>query len=268
MKAFVNGKQVSDGNLKDMSWTFAQIIERASYGVTLHPGEVIGSGTVGTGCFLELNGSKITDNQWLKPGDEIILEVDQLGKLVNTITHATCGTMSGTMNQTMSPALPGVTGPLTLFITGDQLVAGAPAGPSLSRVWMSRFVTVNLLNDESLSPEHLKRNPMGYVPVLEVPTREKTHFFIESTAIIEWLEELKPTPALLPKESFDRAKVRALCELINAGTQPIVNLTVNEKLTDDPEERKKWNAFWIRRGFNAFEKSIQDCKGEFALETH
>jgi len=89
MKCFVNGKQVSDGNLKDMSWTFAQIIERCSYGVMLHPGEVIGSGTVGTGCFLELNGSKITDNQWLKPGDEVVLEVDQLGKLVNKIAHAT-----------------------------------------------------------------------------------------------------------------------------------------------------------------------------------
>jgi fumarylacetoacetate (FAA) hydrolase len=88
MKAFVNGKQVSTGNLKDMSWTFAQIIERASYGVQLHAGEVIGSGTVGTGCFLELNGSKITDNQWLKPGDEVILEVDQLGKLVNKIVKA------------------------------------------------------------------------------------------------------------------------------------------------------------------------------------
>ena len=88
MKAFVNGKQVSDGNLKDMNWTFAQILERASYGVTLHPGEVIGSGTVGTGCFLELNGSKITDNQWLKPGDEMVLEVDQLGKLVNRIKAA------------------------------------------------------------------------------------------------------------------------------------------------------------------------------------
>lgn len=88
MKAFVNGKQVSDGNVKDMTWTFAQIIERASYGVTLRPGEVIGSGTVGTGCFLELNGSKITDNQWLKPGDEVILEVDQLGTLRNTIAQA------------------------------------------------------------------------------------------------------------------------------------------------------------------------------------
>jgi fumarylacetoacetate (FAA) hydrolase len=63
MTCTVNGKKVSDGNLKDMTWTFAQIVERASYGAELHSGEVIGSGTVGTGCFLELNGSKITDNQ-------------------------------------------------------------------------------------------------------------------------------------------------------------------------------------------------------------
>lgn len=85
MKGFVNGKQVSDGNLADMSWTFAQILERVSYGVTVYPGEVIGSGTVGTGCFLELNGSKITDNQWLQPGDKVVMEVDELGKLENTI---------------------------------------------------------------------------------------------------------------------------------------------------------------------------------------
>ncbi len=85
MKAFVNGKQLSQGNLKDMNWTFAQIIERASYGVTLYPGEVIGSGTVGTGCLLELNGSKITDNLWLKPGDQVTLEVEGLGQLENRI---------------------------------------------------------------------------------------------------------------------------------------------------------------------------------------
>src|SRR6476661_286939 len=53
----VNGVQVSEGNLGDMDWTFAEIIERASYGVDLYPGDIIGSGTVGTGCFLELNGT-------------------------------------------------------------------------------------------------------------------------------------------------------------------------------------------------------------------
>jgi fumarylacetoacetate (FAA) hydrolase len=85
MRAFVNGAQVSRGNVKDMNWTFAQILERASYGVTLYPGDVIGSGTCGTGCFLELNGSKITQNQWLKPGDVVALEIDGLGRLENTV---------------------------------------------------------------------------------------------------------------------------------------------------------------------------------------
>ncbi|MBS1910935.1 MAG: fumarylacetoacetate hydrolase family protein [Bacteroidetes bacterium] len=81
----VNGTEVSRGNLRDMTWTFAQILERASYGVTLYPGDVIGSGTVGTGCFLELNGSKITDNWWLKDGDVVECEIDLLGTLRNTV---------------------------------------------------------------------------------------------------------------------------------------------------------------------------------------
>jgi fumarylacetoacetate (FAA) hydrolase len=90
MKCRVNGAQVSEGNLSDMEWTFAEIIERASYGVQLYPGDIIGSGTVGTGCFLELNGTgKLNDpnyeEQWLKEGDEIEMEVEGLGVLKNTI---------------------------------------------------------------------------------------------------------------------------------------------------------------------------------------
>ena len=94
MKAFHNGKQVSFGNLKDMNWTFAQIIERASYGVELLPGDVIGSGTVGTGCYLELNGTRALEAKqkgeefkpvWLKGGDTIELEIEGLGKLKNKI---------------------------------------------------------------------------------------------------------------------------------------------------------------------------------------
>ena len=88
MRAFVNGKQLSSGNVKDMNWTFAEILARASYGVTLYPGDVIGSGTVGTGCLLELNGSKVTDNQWLEPGDQVALEIDGLGRLENTVVRA------------------------------------------------------------------------------------------------------------------------------------------------------------------------------------
>jgi fumarylacetoacetate (FAA) hydrolase len=90
MQCRVNGIQVSDGNLGDMDWTFAEIIERASYGVNLYPGDVIGSGTVGTGCFLELNGTgKLNDpnyaEQWLQPNDVVEMEIDGLGVLSNTI---------------------------------------------------------------------------------------------------------------------------------------------------------------------------------------
>lgn len=91
MTCTINGVQVSEGSLGDMDWTFAELIERASYGATLYPGDIIGSGTVGTGCFLELNGTgKLNDEnyaeQWLQEGDVVELEVEGLGKLVNTIT--------------------------------------------------------------------------------------------------------------------------------------------------------------------------------------
>lgn len=90
MKCFVNDVMVSSGNVKDMDWTFAEIIERCSYGVTLYPGDVIGSGTVGTGCFLELNGTgkRLDPNyqpQWLQNGDRVTMTIDALGVLENKI---------------------------------------------------------------------------------------------------------------------------------------------------------------------------------------
>jgi fumarylacetoacetate (FAA) hydrolase len=85
MRAFVNGRPLSRGNVRDMTWTFAQILERASYGVDLAPGDVVGSGTCGTGCLLELNGSKITSDLWLSPGDVVVLEIDGLGRLENRV---------------------------------------------------------------------------------------------------------------------------------------------------------------------------------------
>ena len=94
MSARHNGKLVSTGNAKDMNWTFAEIIERASYGVEIYPGDVIGSGTVGTGCYLELNGTWAREAKernesfspvWLNAGDEIELEITGLGNLTNKI---------------------------------------------------------------------------------------------------------------------------------------------------------------------------------------
>jgi fumarylacetoacetate (FAA) hydrolase len=90
MKCWVNGIEVSSGSMGDMDWTFAEIVERCSYGVDVLPGDVIGSGTVGTGCFLELNGTGLLNDsnfkpQWLQDGDIVEMEITGLGRLINTI---------------------------------------------------------------------------------------------------------------------------------------------------------------------------------------
>ena len=93
MTCTVNGVEVSAGNAADMDWTFAEIIERCAYGVDVLPGDVIGSGTVGTGCFLELNGTGLLNDenyqpQWLQDGDEVEMEITGLGRLINIIKKA------------------------------------------------------------------------------------------------------------------------------------------------------------------------------------
>lgn len=79
MTARINGREVSRGNLADLYWTFGQMIEHASRDCRLYPGEVIGSGTVGSGCLLELG------LPWLAPGDTVELAVERLGLLTNVV---------------------------------------------------------------------------------------------------------------------------------------------------------------------------------------
>jgi 2-keto-4-pentenoate hydratase/2-oxohepta-3-ene-1,7-dioic acid hydratase in catechol pathway len=82
MTAKVNGEVWSHGNFKDIYYTFGQMIERASEDVTLYPGDIIGSGTVGFGCILELGTDEY---RWLEPGDEIELEITGLGVLKSRV---------------------------------------------------------------------------------------------------------------------------------------------------------------------------------------
>ena len=90
MTCSVNGKLLSKGNLKDMAWSFEKIIERVSYGATIYPGDIIGSGTVGTGCLLEINGTnKLKSSDfteiWLKENDVVEMQIEKLGKITNKI---------------------------------------------------------------------------------------------------------------------------------------------------------------------------------------
>lgn len=82
MRARVNGVERSHGNFKDLYWSFGDILARASESVALLPGDVIGSGTVGTGCLLELTKAQ---GPWLNRGDVIELEIDRIGILRNKV---------------------------------------------------------------------------------------------------------------------------------------------------------------------------------------
>ena len=83
MVARVNGEECSRGNFSEMYWSFGQIIARASESVMLYPGDVIGSGTVGTGCLLELTKAQ---GPWLQPGDKVELEIEGIGVLRNRVS--------------------------------------------------------------------------------------------------------------------------------------------------------------------------------------
>lgn len=83
MIASINGRVVSTGNAKSMYWTWPQLLAHASRDTVLLPGDVIGSGTVGTGCILELTPE--ATGGWLKEGDVVRLEIERLGVLENRV---------------------------------------------------------------------------------------------------------------------------------------------------------------------------------------
>jgi fumarylacetoacetate (FAA) hydrolase len=82
MSARINGVERSRGNFKDMHWSFGDIIARASDEAPIYPGDIIGSGTLGTGCLLELTKAQ---GPWLNHGDVVELEIEKIGVLRNKI---------------------------------------------------------------------------------------------------------------------------------------------------------------------------------------
>jgi fumarylacetoacetate (FAA) hydrolase len=91
MSARINGRVVSHGNASSMHWTWPQLLAHASRDTRLLPGDAIGSGTVGTGCILELTPEAV--GGWLQPGDTVQLTVERIGSLENPIiAHPAAGT--------------------------------------------------------------------------------------------------------------------------------------------------------------------------------
>ncbi len=86
MTATVDGVEYTRGNLADIHWSFEEMLSFASRGVTLRPGDLIGSGTCGTGCIVELSGTHGGDRfPWLRPGNRVAVTVEHLGTIANTL---------------------------------------------------------------------------------------------------------------------------------------------------------------------------------------
>lgn len=113
---------------------------------------------------------------------------------------------------------------------------------------------VNLLTGEQRLPEHLALNPQGLVPVLEIDGKQLT----QSLAIIEYLDETHPEPALLSKDPGGRACIRALSLAIASEIHPLANLSVLKRIEDlaGQEARVDWNRDTIIKGLSAIEQML------------
>jgi maleylacetoacetate isomerase len=127
------------------------------------------------------------------------------------------------------------------------------------------YKAVHLLKGEQLSPEYKKLNAIGGVPTLV----HQGKVIPDSYAIIEYLEEIVPTPALLPKDPYLRARIRQACEIINSSTHPMGNLKVQTYLEKNhgfkPEDKEAWAQYWYSQGLEALEKTLQEFAGAYSF---
>lgn len=119
------------------------------------------------------------------------------------------------------------------------------------------YIPYVLRNGETRTPDYLAKNPQGLVPTLEL---EDGNFLTQSLAIIEWLEDTHPTPALMPADAAGRARVRALSYMIACEIHPLNNLRVlfrlSEQFDADEAAQKAWFTHWVTITFDALETAL------------
>ena len=125
------------------------------------------------------------------------------------------------------------------------------------------YIALHLRKKEHQSDEYLKINPYGLLPTLKFPTGIILN---QSLAILEYLDEVYPTPSILPLNPIDRAKVRSMAYAIALEIHPLNNLHVLNHLKDDfmADEGiiKSWFSKWVHKAFLPFEKVLENDKEE------
>lgn len=127
------------------------------------------------------------------------------------------------------------------------------------------YVPIDLRTEEHLQSEFKAINPQGLVPALDIGGK----ILIQTPAIIEWLEEQYPQPALLPQDSDSRAYVRSLAAIVGCDVHPINNRRILEYLRKqfgaNEEAINAWCANWISDGFDAYEALLKSDKQRWSF---
>lgn len=137
-------------------------------------------------------------------------------------------------------------------------IALALKGVAYAARWLS------LEREENLAPGYAELNPVQQVPCLMIDGLALT----QSVAIIEYLDETRPEPPLLPVSAADRAYVRTVVEIVNSGIQPMHNRAVRRELVaryGAEEEAHAWSRFWIERRLSALERVVASRAGRYCL---
>ncbi len=130
------------------------------------------------------------------------------------------------------------------------------------------YESVHLINEggQQHSDAHKARNPMEQVPTLEVDIDGTTRYLAQSMAILEFIEEQYPQPALLPEDAFLRARARQLAEVVNSGIQPVQNLLLLQRLKASFDvDARQWCAPFIADGLRAYEALARETAGTFSV---
>jgi len=124
------------------------------------------------------------------------------------------------------------------------------------------ITSVHLREGDQHAPEHTARNAMAQIPVLEL---DDGTCLAQSVAILEYLEETHPEPAMLPADPIARARVRQAVEIINSGIQPLQNLAVLIAIDGLGGDRVAWSRDAIARGFVGLEALASQTSGRFLV---
>ncbi|TAN11865.1 MAG: maleylacetoacetate isomerase [Burkholderiaceae bacterium] len=127
------------------------------------------------------------------------------------------------------------------------------------------YVPVHLRKSEQRAAPYLARNPEGLVPLLEL---DDGHALTQSVAIMEYLDETYPQPALLPADALGRARVRALAQIIACEIHPLDNLRVLRYLVHtlnvSEDQKMAWYRHWVRAGLEAYERHLAEQPAKFS----